>query len=376
MVGKFGRQTIFKTMLFSFSHAVFFFTLFSKFSKLFHSNNNNNKPCLCYKQITMSLEIFYYHYLYYSLYVQGDGADLSPEDRRRRDRRIPKNKEKEKMTSTVPKNIAVWPTFYRRSKLRNRVTTGVARDKEREAEIPSIIFLYTPTNMNPPPVPVPVPVPDPDPDPAPTATATWRKKKAAPAAAAATVTGRKKGASNWNRKEIRSMLLLLRKYLPTGPEQWMKVAQIHGDNFDFRMPKSIRRKWLDIARAKPPTGATERNWENLTAREIKKAMEMKEDLGKLPSDDNIKFELEILKSLSAYREEQREKDTKKEQREKEEKEEKERLEERRAKREERQAEREERQDMIQLEMIKALQAIQQNFQTQNFQTPSKKRRID
>ena len=66
---------------------------------------------------------------------------------------------------------------------------------------------------------------------------------------------------------------------------------------------------------------------------------------------------EILKSLSAYREEQREKD-------KEEKEEKERLEERRAKREE-------RQDMIQLEMIKALQAI-----TQNFQTPSKKRRID
>jgi len=245
--------------------------------------------------------------------------------------------------------------------------------------------------MNPPPAP-PVPDPDPDPDPAPTATATGRKKaatgrkkaatgrkkKAAPAAAAATVTGRKKGASNWNRKEIRSMLLLLRKYLPTGPEQWMKVAQIHGDNFDFRMPKSIRRKWLDIARAKPPTGATERNWENLTAREIKKAMEMKEDLGKLPSDDNIKFELgeEILKSLSAYREEQREKDSKKEQREKEEKKEKERLEERRAKREERQAEREERQDMIQLEMIKALQAIQQNFQTQNFQTPSKKRRID
>jgi len=349
------------------------------------------------------LEIFYYHYLYYLLYVQGDGADLSPEDRRRRDRRIPKNKEKEKMTSTVPKNIAVWPTFYRRSKLRNRVTTGVARDKEREAEIPSIIFLYTPTNMNPPPVPVPVPDPVPDPDPAPTATATGRKKaatgrkkaatgrkkKAAPAAAAATVTGRKKGASNWNRKEIRSMLLLLRKYLPTGPEQWMKVAQIHGDNFDFRMPKSIRRKWLDIARAKPPTGATERNWENLTAREIKKAMEMK-----VEEDDNFVSSLtpstpskrsyvgrqqqgeEILKSLSAYREEQREKDSKKEQREKEEKKEKERLEERRAKREERQAEREERQDMIQLEMIKALQAIQQNFQTQNFQTPSKKRRID
>lgn len=123
---------------------------------------------------------------------------------------------------------------------------------------------------------------------------TLSKKRGGRGGASKTPQNGRRG-TGFSKGETESLLELSTEHLPLGKEEWEKVARLHELRYpqQHRNADSLRRKFAALCRTVPPTGDPSIPSEVMEAKEIRKAMTERADMGEGDeSDDAYTEELE------------------------------------------------------------------------------------